>query len=471
MEVLYQQAERIKQKLELARKQDSRYQVFGAEKHKYVIHKPVSEADILRFEATHSVSLPDSYKIFLMQIGNGGVSYAKSAAGPFYGIFPLGEHTHELVDEPKKYFSMPVNIYPGMTEEYWQGLVEGAVSRYDLSEDEYDEEMGRIYAGILPIGSQGRAFVHGLLLNGEHKGRVVNLDLDLQIPQFAFESNFLDWYERWLDEVISGDLMKSDAGSFGYTMGGTEGHLVEDFLAAADEEVRLDCLGGLLNKKELTDTTIALIDKEYKVAKGENRKLLLQILTKNNYTIAKPYLLEWVSIDLLAVFQFIYWYQKEKSPEWLEVIEKHIQAISEVETFRFCTYLLSETGIDFGRLLLPCITNENESIRVTAFYTLGKSSQKEGYLDAFITGLHDHSNKVVHATLQALAGVKSEQLLIHYKKILDRFPMERDAILSNLDRRLHEMGLSEAGLREATIDPVSGTLQGVRKKKWYQIWK
>ena len=47
------------------------------------------------------------------------------------------------------------------------------------------------------------------MIEGEFRGRIVNLDFDLDKPVFAFESNFLDWYERWLDEVISGELKDS----------------------------------------------------------------------------------------------------------------------------------------------------------------------------------------------------------------------------------------------------------------------
>ena len=78
-----------------------------------------------------------------------------------------------------------------------------------MSDEEYDLAAGNIYAGILPIVSQGCTYLNGLVVTGPYKGRVVNLDFEFGEPSFAFEENFLDWYERWLDEVILGALDKS----------------------------------------------------------------------------------------------------------------------------------------------------------------------------------------------------------------------------------------------------------------------
>ena len=86
----------------------------------------------------------------------------------------------------------------------------------EMSDEEFDKEMGNIFSGILPIGSQGCTYLHGIILNGKHKGKVVNLDISRQKPKFTYENNFLDWYERWLDEVISEELLKDGPSWFGY---------------------------------------------------------------------------------------------------------------------------------------------------------------------------------------------------------------------------------------------------------------
>ena len=69
------QIKRIKLKLNVAKETDKYLKVFGAASHKYVINKPINEKKIIAFEKTYRVSLPDCYKTFLTQIGNGGCSY------------------------------------------------------------------------------------------------------------------------------------------------------------------------------------------------------------------------------------------------------------------------------------------------------------------------------------------------------------------------------------------------------------
>ena len=47
---------------------------------------------IVDFEKKYHIQLPHEYKLFLTEIGNAGESFSNSAAGPFYGIYPFGEH-------------------------------------------------------------------------------------------------------------------------------------------------------------------------------------------------------------------------------------------------------------------------------------------------------------------------------------------------------------------------------------------
>jgi hypothetical protein len=442
-----EQTERISIKLKAAKQKDQQLKVHGADYHKYIIHPPLEESGLSGFEKEYNISLPGSFRAFLFYLGNGGVSQAGSAAGPFYGIYPLGTCVDDLVNNPGKYLSEPVKIYPGISDEDWNNLIKEA-EREDISDADYEVAQGNIYTGILPIGCQGCAYIHGLVLNGEHKGKVVNIDIDRQKPRFTFENNFLDWYERWLDEILSEDLLADDASWFGYAMGGPVTTLLEKYHAATDKTTRLNCISGILNKRSIAPTVAATLENEYRLSEAAYKREWLQALTKFNYQLAKPHLVAYSDIDLLAVVQFIWWYAKDKSAEWQEIIEKNILNINDGETFRFCTYLLEETKADYAHLIVPMTTNSNEDIRRTAFYTLGKFEKKTAYLDVFIKGLNDPSNYVVHATLQALSGVKDKKLLPEYKKVVERFPTEQDYILSNLGHRLADMGLTLEELRK-----------------------
>lgn len=213
-----EQIERIKIKLKKAKAKDKKLKVFGANRHKYFIGKPVEAEQIHVFEKEYNISLPDGYKTFITQIGNGGISYSDSAAGPFYGIYPFDKRLDELVNDPVKYLPMPVSVYNDMPDEHWEELTKEIESGEELSDEKRNGLTGKIYAAIMPIGSQGCTYLHGLVLNGSHAGKVIYLDLDNRKPFFTFEDNFLDWYERWLDEIISGKLLKNNADWFAITM-------------------------------------------------------------------------------------------------------------------------------------------------------------------------------------------------------------------------------------------------------------
>lgn len=446
------QIERIKKKLILAKDIDKDFKVFGAESHQYILGKTISNDVILKFENDFNVSLPESYKAFLMHIGNGGISYENSAAGPCYGIFPFGENVDEFVySNPEKYLKEGCILYPGLSDEFWKELTKKIEEDDDISNEDFETELGKIYSGILPISSQGCTYYYGLVLSGEYKGRIVNVDLDRQKPFFAFESNFLDWYERWLDEIAS-ESGAEQTDLFHYTLGGAVIHVLNVFTASKDEETKLECLKGILRKQKIDSQTLDVLEKEYKSSKGEIREKLLQILVKFDYDRAYPYLVDFVKEDILSVFQFVFWYAKDKSSDWLEFIKQNTERINDEETFQFCTYLLQEMNLDYGDVILPFALNENNEIRRQLYYSLGQLENKRDYIDTFIMGLNDDSNWVIHSALQALDGVGDDKLLIHYKRIAERFPKEQDYILVNLNHRLKPFGLTNKTIKKVNFE-------------------
>jgi len=446
-----EQLQRIQQKLAQAKAADKDLEVFGASSHKYHLNPPVSEAEVLAFEEKYGVSLPEDYRAFVQTIGNANAQKLETMAGPYYGLYAFGTQVDDLLYEGSEiYLKAPCALSPDMTQEEWEKLSapletdeeeleeEGYVIEV---EDNYIEECGKVFGGLLPLGSQGCTYEHALVLNGKYAGRVVNVDLDLAQPKFAFETNFLDWYERYLDEVISGQLIDDRPTWFGYHRGEPAEVLLNEYEHTTNRKTQTDCLEGVYHKKPPLEP--ALLDKIEKLIalNNEDRDFLIEILSQSSYKRAKPYLQDLVTEKPKKVFQYIWWYAQDHCADWVPTVRELLPTITDEETFNFATYLLAETD-DFEEDILPFTNNVSPRIRLTAYYTLGKSQKKEQYLDTFIKGLQETDNDVLRTVIQAISGVKDERLLPYYKQIAKRFSEDEDYILSNLKWALEPFGLT-----------------------------
>ena len=444
---MYQeQLHRIQQKLVQAKEADKNLEVFGADGHQYHLNPPVSEAEVLAFEQKYGVQLPECYRAFMLTIGDAKAKKSDFIAGPYFGLYAFGTCVDELLYEKiETYLKAPCNLSPDMTREEWDALTDPLLPSEEEEEeddDKYFAERAKVFGGLLPLGSQGCTYEHALVLNGKYAGRVVNVDLDLAQPKFAFEANFLDWYERYLDEVISGQLLDDRPTWFGYHRGEPAEVLLNEYEHTTDRKTQTDCLEGVYHKKPPLES--ALLGKIEKLIalNNEDRDFLIEILCQSSYERAKPYLQTLVTEKPKKVFQFIWWYAQDHCADWMPAVKELLPTINDEEMFNFATYLLTEATDNFEEDILPFTNNVNPRIRLTAYYTLGKSQKKEQYLDTFIKGLQETDNDVLRTVIQAISGVKDERLLPYYKQIAKRFSKDEDYILSNLKRALEPFGLT-----------------------------
>ncbi|WP_367272172.1 SMI1/KNR4 family protein [uncultured Capnocytophaga sp.] len=441
-----EQLHRIQQKLSQAKAADKNLEVFGADAHQYHLNPPVSEAEVLAFEKKYGVQLPECYRAFMLTIGDAKAKKSDFIAGPYFGLYAFGTSVDSLLYEKiETYLKAPCNLSPDMTQEEWETLSDPLLFSEEEEEeddDKYFAERAKVFGGLLPLGSQGCTYEHALVLNGKYAGRVVNVDLDLAQPKFAFEANFLDWYERYLDEVISGQLIDDRPTWFGYHRGEPAEVLLNEYEHTTDRKTQTDCLEGVYHKKPPLEP--ALLDKIEKLIalNNDDRDFLIEILSQSSYERAKPYLQDLVTKDPKKVFQFVWWYAKDHCADWVSVVKELLPTITDERTFDFATYLLTEGDDNFEEVILPFTDNENHQIRSTAYYTLGESEKREQYLDTFIKGLQETDTGVLCTVMQALSGVEDKRLLPYYKAIAKRFPEEKDYVLSNLEYRLASFGLT-----------------------------
>ena len=437
---------RIQQKLAQAKAADKNLEVFGADAHQYHLNPPVSEAEVLAFEKKYGVQLPECYRAFMLTIGDAKAKKSDFIAGPYFGLYAFGTSVDSLLYEKiETYLKAPCNLSPDMIQEEWETLSDPLLFSEEDEEDNDDKycaERAKVFGGLLPLGTQGCTYEHALVLNGKYAGRVVNIDLELAQPKFAFEANFLDWYERYLDEVISGQLIDDRPTWFGYHRGEPAEVLLNEYEHTTNRKTQTDCLEGVYHKKPPLEP--ALLDKIEKLIalNNDDRDFLIEILSQSSYERAKPYLQDLVTKDPKKVFQFVWWYAKDHCADWVSVVKELLPTITDERTFDFATYLLTEGDDNFEEVILPFTDNENPQIRSTAYYTLGKSKKKEQYLDTFIKGLQETDTGVLCTVMQALSGVEDKRLLPYYKAIAKRFPEEKDYVLSNLEYRLASFGLT-----------------------------
>ena len=213
--------EELRQALERARAADAGLEQFGAKAHQYRWAPPAALTEVEGFEREIGTRLPEDYRAFLLQAGNGG-------AGPFYGLFSL-----EQVRE----------AWPVESERMPQ--IAPQIQRWDPQGPDNWKR------GCIPIGGQGCTYFTCLMVAGPDRGRVFYLEYEGAWIFFPRETTFLSWYSRWLREVIGG----YDTGWFATRLDGDEAALRRHYAQASEEDERLLAITSMEKFPALSEET------------------------------------------------------------------------------------------------------------------------------------------------------------------------------------------------------------------------
>src|SRR6185369_645346 len=123
--------------------------VFGADGHDWIWNPPLPEATVAAFEREHGVRLPEEYRSLITTIANGG-------AGPFYGLFPLGETDEGPASD---FFDVLSRPFPHTAA--WNDLSDKFQERYFAPVD-----------GAIPICHMGCAIRIWLVVAGPEAGKL-----------------------------------------------------------------------------------------------------------------------------------------------------------------------------------------------------------------------------------------------------------------------------------------------------------
>jgi hypothetical protein len=200
-------------------REDAGRALFGANGHQYQLHSPIDASVVSEFEQQNGVSLPDDYRFFITEIGDGG-------AGPAYGVFRFGEEDDGfgfckwsegyLVGDLAKPF-----VHSGSwnhSKEFWAKeptiAEDMAEEERDRLTEEWDSLINAEYwspsvmDGAIPICHLGCALRQWLVVTGPQRGYVWDdsrADYKGLAPVLSEGRNrvtFEDWYMSWLRSAL-----------------------------------------------------------------------------------------------------------------------------------------------------------------------------------------------------------------------------------------------------------------------------
>ncbi|WP_030557215.1 SMI1/KNR4 family protein [Streptomyces exfoliatus] len=170
---------------------------------KAVLGPVLTETQISDFEDAHDVRLPEEFHQFLTRIGHGGY-------GPTYGLLPMEQWVGPGgMGQPAESFPIAPDV----------DVPTGPDDRGDLAGS---------FPGTITVVYRGCSDFTLLVVTGPGRGRLVEVNAEgFFAPRFYADSDFLSWYERWLDFVLTGHR---DLNWFADQMAGNEDQLVATLL-------------------------------------------------------------------------------------------------------------------------------------------------------------------------------------------------------------------------------------------------
>lgn len=441
-----EQCSRIQSKLAQARAEDVDRKVFGASSHDYGIAPPATAQEIAEFERSAGIVLPDAYVAFLSMVGNGG-GPNKPAAGPYYGIYALGRGARALYYDIEDGLKRPAALTPDLSDETWAEFA-NTLESDDVDDDTYDQMVADMCGGLMTIGSQGCTYFHALVLNGPYRGRVVNVDEQhCEKPLFAFEENFLDWYERWLDEILNGILLQDGPSWFGRTMGGDEHHLIGVYRTASSETTKQSALDGFYKSTDVSNTGVEFLLNVFDGEPGQLRRTAAALLAKfaPDQAIGPiGKLLDGDTDDLRTACQSIWWYFKDNLNAWTAGLLGQINDINDLQTARFISYILKDADGDFTGTFLAFARHPNDSIRLVGITSLRHVPLNEDIAQMLLEAMADENWRIVNAALVGHELNRDPRFLYRYRELARTVDRERAELRVNLWRKTKALGYEDA---------------------------
>jgi hypothetical protein len=192
----------VAEKLARLKKSDAERRVFGASSHEYTLNPTLTEEAVADFERKRGVRLPEEYRLYLLQVANGG-------AGHFYGFLAL-EDDDGVAVRANAPFPLTADK-PFFTFKLYEEIETRAENMDEESRERtLDEHCAKVNSGVTYLAHEGRGMYSVLVVKGAEYGNVWYVDLandvgalPLADPKSGKPLGFLSWFELWLDAALS----------------------------------------------------------------------------------------------------------------------------------------------------------------------------------------------------------------------------------------------------------------------------
>jgi len=264
--------------------------------HRLALGPVITPDEVTAFEAKHG-ALPADYRAFITTI-------AGSGAGPYHGLRSL---------------------------DCWD-------------------------AGTVVLCDQGCGYWAGLRLDGDDRGRVVNVYED-HVTLSPLPS-FLAWYEGWLDALLEGVA----TGSYGFFRGGSEDDLVRALATATTTEAQLDIITSLHHRATLASTTLDHVAPFIASPDPKLRTVSCGVLAREPRWIdtVAPLLDDPdIGVRHAVVFALERLDARSRAPD----LARHIQTRYDERTSYSATSTLLKWGLLRGSMLVPAMYSTSSGVR------------------------------------------------------------------------------------------------------------
>lgn len=394
---------------------DPERKVFGASSHQYKLNPVLPLEEVQAYQEKYHVELPSEYVFFITEVGNGG-------AGPYYGIYPLN------IDKPGIENVGAPFITSHLTENQWVGKLQPICGedKENCSDELYEQIEAEIQQGTYAVSTQGCTYESIAVASGPEANRIFYIDIGWNYENVPYDTGmtFLEWYENFFLEIISGNRMDS----YGTRIIKTEQELIEEFGRTDDLEQRQSLLDSFVRFLAPKPETIQFFhDLSEDTFAGEKLALLLLYDTEEGLGLFE-HLLAKNPAAALAHSMLV---PKDRLPEFYKTLLDLLYTIENgsEKKYRYLSlhdillYRLEECPQFCAHDILMFLEKGSltDGDIQTALYTLGQLPDKMEAVDTLAHFMKNGSYWVAHAALQAICHTPCRRLEPVYLEMWERY--------------------------------------------------